>query len=72
MNNHDRITFDQSVNKIGGSHYLLLPPEIVNNLNITTKQTMKVQLENGPHGLYLSAWTPDKDNVDSQHNHTEQ
>lgn len=52
--------------RVGNSMYLLLPDEVIEDLNLHRKDTeVRLKVERGKHGKYLSAWNPEQQKSES-------
>lgn len=54
----DQLLLSASIQEIGGSKYMLIPVKAQEHLKLeeTNTSNLKVLIENGPHGPYISAW----------------
>lgn len=49
------------VTKVGRSLYMLLSSdEVQNALDVGEGSDLRMQIEEGPHGTYLSVWNPEQ------------
>lgn len=54
----DQLLLSASIQEIGGSKYMLIPVKAQEHLELeeTQPSSLKILVENGPHGPYISAW----------------
>ena len=53
---NENIKFTCKVIQSGGSKILAIPPEIIEYLNLETKDEIFIMPENGKHGKFISIW----------------
>lgn len=52
----DKIDFNATVFRAGGSLVFAIPPKIIEYLELEEGDTVELQAENGPKGRYSSFW----------------
>lgn len=60
MKEDDKLQLKSSIRKIGGSHYILVKPELVDKLELEDGDQVKQQLETSEYGRYISMWNPEQ------------
>lgn len=57
--------FERQIVSIGGSIGITIPPDLLKYLNISAKNTVIIQDENGKHGKFITIWKKKNENTES-------
>jgi hypothetical protein len=56
----DKVVFRRKTIKIGESVGLIIPRDLVRQLNIEPSQEVNIMTDKGKHGIYLAVWSDDQ------------